>query len=375
MKILFCIRSLDLAGAEKQLVLLANGLAERGHTVSVAVGYSGGVLEASLKNVELVHLGKKGRWDISFLCRFLAHVRRFSPDVVHGYLGLGNMLAALSKPLTKNAAVVWGVRASNMDLAQYDSGARLSFHLERFLSRFADAIIANSVAGREHAVHVGYPAEVLHVVHNGIDTAVYRPEPEMGHALRRELGMGEREVLFGLVGRVDVMKGHDIFLKAASVVAERFPDARFLCVGRAEGPFADGVRAKAETLPGLAGKVHWLPARKDLLPVYGALDGLVSASRFGEGFSNVLGEAMACGVGCLATDVGDSREIVGETGLIVPPEDPEALARGMETFFTPEGVVERADRSRRRIESLFSIERLVSSTESILAALRGGNGQ
>lgn len=368
MRVLFCIRSLDPAGAEKQLVVLANGLARKGHEVAVAVCYSGGSLESSLKNVELIHLEKTGRWDILFLRRFLGCVRRFSPDVVHGYLGLGNMLAAVSKSWLRGKGVVWGVRASNMDFSRYDAGARLSSRIERFLARFADAVIANSRAGAEHAVRHGYPAEVVHVVPNGIDTGVYRPEPALGRALRQEIGVADSDVLFGLVARVDVMKGHDVFLRAAADVAIRHPEARFLCVGRSEGAFARKMRDMAASLPELAGRLHWLDAQSDLLPVYGAIDVLVSASRFGEGFSNVLGEAMACGVPCLTTNVGDAREIVGDTGIVVAPEDPDALGKGMGAFlamnrdFSPESI-------RNRITSFYGTERLITSTEAILAEL------
>lgn len=371
MKIVFCIRSLARAGAERQLVTLANGLALRGHDVCVVVLSSGGGLEGELENVKVVHFEKRGRWDFSFLPKLISYLRSSDPDVVHGYLGLGNILAVLCKPFLGNASIVWGVRASYVDLRRYDSGARLSFRAECFFSRFANAIIANSYAGKEYAISVGYPAELMHVVPNGIDAEAYAPAKALGASIRRSMQLDCEDVLFGLVGRVDVMKGHDVFLHAASKVASRLPHVHFVFVGKSDGKYGEDMKQLGESLPGLVGRVHWLPPREDLLPVYGAIDVLVSASRFGEGFSNVVGEAMACGVPCLVTDVGDCSYIVGDTGVVIPPEDPDTLTGGMETMLDR---VENTDwglQARARIEEKFNVENLVSLTESILESLRG----
>lgn len=365
MKIVFCIRSLEAAGAERQLVHLANGLARKGHAVSVGVLYPGGALEESLDDVELVAFHKKSRWDVSFLPAFIKYLRQERPDLIHGYLGLGNILSILGKPFVAGMKAVWGVRASNMDIGKYGAGAKVSYWLERNLSRFADAIIANSHAGMQHAIAHGYPQDCMYVVPNGIDVEQCQSASASDDDVRSKLGLGNENILFGMIGRVDIMKGHDLFLEAASRLAARYPQARFVCVGRDEGDYAQSMKALGERLPNLRGRIDWLQARNCLCSTYKAIDVLVSASRFGEGFSNVIGEAMANSVPCLVTDVGDSKQIIGQTGIVIRPDSVDDLHDGMERFIQHPDMQEGQE-ARQRIESEFSVSRLVSDSEALL---------
>ena len=124
------------------------------------------------------------------------------------------------------------------------------------------------------------------------------------------------------------MKDYPTFLEAAAIVAGRKQGMRFVSVGAGPPDYAARLREQARRL-GLEGKMIWAGPRGDLPSIYNALDLLVSSSAFGEGFSNVLGEAMACGIPCIATDVGDAREILGEAGIVVSRRNPEALADGI----------------------------------------------
>ena len=128
--ILFLVRSLDRGGAERQLIVLAKGLASRGHAVSVAVFYGGGVYENELAEagIRVINLGKTGRWNILlFLNRLMRLLRKERPTVLHSYLGVPNILAAALKPLLPGTRIVWGVRASNVDLSHYDWLLRLAY--------------------------------------------------------------------------------------------------------------------------------------------------------------------------------------------------------------------------------------------------------
>jgi glycosyltransferase involved in cell wall biosynthesis len=372
-KILLLIRALTAGGAERQVAVLAQGLRQRGHDAKVMVFYGGGALEGDLESagVPLIVIGKRGRWDVpGFLWRLLKALRRERPDVIYSWLPVANLLALAFKPLLPGAKLAWAVCASNMDLSRYDWLVRLTTRVEARCSRWVPCVISNSHSGRDYAIGDGFPASTLKVVPNGIDTARFRPDRAIGLPLRAEWGVAERQPLIGLVGRLDPMKGHPVFLRAAEKLSERLPEARFVCVGDGAADYRQSLRALADWL-GLGEKLIWTGTRVDMPEVYNALDIAVSSSSYGEGLPNMLGEAMACGVPCVVTEVGDSAWVVGDTGVVVPPDAPEALAEGIAALLG-RGQEEGAALSsavRQRIERNLGIETLVDGTLAELSAL------
>lgn len=373
MKLVFLIRSLGRGGAERQLSILARGLAGRGHDVTVAVFYAGGPLEAELADtrVRIADLGKRGSWD-NFLpfARFLALLRRERPDVVHGYMDVANVLCLGAKLASPDTAVVWGIRSSAMDRDEYGWFRRLAVRVETRLSRFPDLIISNSEAGRAHRVRLGFPPERTVVVPNGIEIDRFRPDPRAGEQTREAWNLSEEAFVVGHVGRMDPKKDHETLLRAMAELGEDFPDWNLVCVG-GDDPERRHDLASLETDLGVDDRIIWRGPEDDMPAVYNAFDALASSSAFGEGFPNVIGEAMACGVPCIVTDVGDSARIVGDTGVVVPPARSERLAEGVRTIrdrlaANPTGPCERA---RERIVTEFNSERLVDRTIDALKAL------
>ena len=356
-------------GAQRQLVILARGLRERGHDVAVAVFYPGGPLEDELHSagVEVRVLDKRGRWDVfGFSLRLVRFLRKRDPDILHGYLGVPNVLSVLLKPLLPRVKMVWGLRASDVDFDHYDWLSRLLSRAERRLSRFADIIIVNSYAGREYAVTRGFPKHKMVVISNGIDTERFYPDPEARRRVRAEWGVSGDEKLIGLVGRLDPMKDHPTFLRAAALLTQD-EDVRYVCVGDGKAGYRQELRTLARDLD-LDERLIWTGTRADMPSVYTALDIATSSSAYGEGFPNVVGEAMACGLPCVVTDVGDSARIVGETGVVVPPRNPAALAEGLRTALDRL----RGDNSypaRARVTRHFSVQSLILDTERALAGV------
>jgi glycosyltransferase involved in cell wall biosynthesis len=378
MKIAFLVRSLDYGGAERQLVTLATALRERGHVVAVMIFYPGGPLEAELHDagVRVRVLEKRGRWDVaSFLARLHRVIREERPDVLHGYLEVANIVATAMRPAFPGMRVVWGKRASQRDLSHYDWLSRFSSRLSRVLSQFPDLLILNSRAGFEHAVRQGYPRQRMVVIPNGIDTERFAPDPAARQRLRREWNVRDEDRLVGLVGRLDPVKGHRTFLAAAALLMKEWDDVRFVCVGDGDPRYANALREFAQTL-GLAGRVSWIGARRDVTAVYNALDVACSSSD-SEGFPNVICEAMACGLPCVATDVGDSAWIIDDSRFIAPPADPAKLAECVKSALT---TIARDDAGvrcalRNRIRSNFSVENLTNATEAAISALVQGGGR
>lgn len=365
MKILFLISSLEVGGAERQLAALAGGLRQRGHDVTVLTFYDRGPLSAEMtaQDVTVQSLHKTGRWDIvGFAWRLTKAVRDMRPDIVHSYLTVPNLVAACLRPFMPTQRLVWGIRYANLDLSAYDRLSRLTYRLQPYLARFVNLTIANSQAGSEMAVGEGYPRRRVTVVPNGIDTERFMPKSEAASALSSSGGP-----LIGVVARLDPMKDHENFLRAAALIRQERPDTHFVCIGG--GP--EKLRAKLQTLAtklGIADRVDWTGAVADMPAAYRTLDLCVLSSAYGEGFPNVIAEAMSCGIRCAVTDAGDAAAIVGKTGRVVPPRQPEALARAVLDLLDPEKTSEMPD-PRARIVTNFSMDQMIERTETVLRKL------
>ncbi|MBW4646791.1 MAG: glycosyltransferase [Goleter apudmare HA4340-LM2] len=368
-KIVFLIRDLGYGGAQRQLVTLVKDFDKQKFDVTVLHFYSGGPLEKDLKesNIPVICLEKQGRWDLlGFFWRLIRYLKQIKPDLVHTYMGESNIIGILLKPFFPSTSIIWGVRISQSPANAFDWLGNTLSKLESRLSHLVNLIIVNSHSGRRDYLSYGFPGEKMVVVSNGIDTERFQPDKAAGDKVRAEWGISENQILIGLVGRIYAQKDHPNFLRAASLLCKESPDVRFVCVGT--GPDQNYIQEMYQLTEelGISKRVIWAGVRADMRAVHNALDIAVSASAFGEGFGNTIGEAMACGIPCVVTDVGDSAWIVGDTGVVVPPHNSEALAAGIKQLIeinSDEKKVLR-EKARDKISEHFSVENLVSNTIS-----------
>lgn len=363
--VLFLARELAMGGAERQLVQLAVGLAERGHHVEVAVLRSGGALEDDLRQrgVRMHYLSAHGTGFPNRLRSLLSVVRHQGVDVLHSYLPGQNILAALVRPMAPSICIVWGVRSSRFAVAaHYNARGRLSYRVEPLLSRLTDLVITNSRAAREGANATRYPPRKTVTIPNGIDAEHFRPDPPAGEATRASLGVPADGSLILTVGRLHPVKGPDVLVEAVGMLGPCHPNWRYLVVGRGREEYRRFLMRRADDL-GVAGTFIWREHEADLRPFYAAADVLCLPSR-AEGFPNVVGEAMATGTPCVATDVGAVSEIVGGAGVVVPADDASALAAGIEAGLALPP--ETGEQARARIEDLYSVAAMVERTEEAL---------
>lgn len=362
-------RKLDRGGAERQLVALAVGLKSKGWNIHVVLFYEGGAFDGELitAGIPVHYLGKKNRWDIlGFLVKFCRTVSRLEPTVVYSFLDLPNILTVLFYRLIGQPRLIWSIRAAGMEMQHYDWLARFIPWVEARLNKWAFRVIANSHAGAAWARARGFSAARIVVVENGIDTRRFCPDSAARDRVRCDWQVDDDEILIGLPGRLDTMKDHPNFLRACASLAATRQRLRFVCIGSGPAGYRDELAALAENL-GIGARLIWAGPRQDMPAVYSALDLVCSSSSFGEGFSNVVGEAMACGVPCVVTDVGDSARIVGDCGEVVPARDPSQLSLAMEKML--DRLVCEPDlrqRARARIENLFSVDNMVERTKRIL---------
>lgn len=367
MRVLFVIRSLNTGGgAERQLGHLARGLTARGHGVAIAVMYPGGTLEQELEErhgIPILRLAKRSRWDtVTFAYRSISLARAFNPDIVHGYMSGANELAlflgaALRRP------TVWGIRVSDQDFGDYTRFRELVFQLGIPLSRFPALIIANSNKGREFHLAKGFPAARFEVVPNGIDLARFTRNALRGAEWRVQHQVEASTQLIVLPARFEPMKDHRTFIEAARLTAAAREDVRFLALGRG----SETQRGALDVLVrecGVADRVSFQPDESRVEDLYNAADIVTLTSAFGEGFPNVLGEAMSCARMCVSTDAGDAKVVIGDAGRIVPVRSPDALSKAWLELLalTPAHRADLERRARSRIEENFGTELLIDVT-------------
>lgn len=374
-RVLFLSRSLERGGAERQLAALASGLDSRQFEVRILTFYPGGPIwdELQPSPIPPESLNKRGRWEVAgFTRRLIAYLHDWPPDIVHCYLVEPSVFGLIAARIAGRGRVVWGIRASNMDHRHYDRVSAATFRTAAALSRWTDAIIANSHAGRAFHLSQGYRSPRFEVIENGIDVDVFRPDADARCSLRRQWEIGDDETLIGVAARLDPMKGHEVLLRSLPLLTARVPGARVVFVGGGEESFVARLHSIADQLR-LTERLIWAGELAGMASIYPAFDVLCSPSVFGEGFSNSIGEAMACAVPCVVTDVGDSAAIVGDAGMAVPPADECALASALATFalMTGEDRAATGRRARHSIERRFPLSMMIDRTAVLYHELVG----
>jgi glycosyltransferase involved in cell wall biosynthesis len=368
--LLHIITDLDVGGTELSLArLLANMNARRFRHRVVSLLPAGPVATMLTDaGIEASSLGMPpGRITIGALARLRRIVRETAPDVVNSWLYHADLLSTLALVPGSRIPLVWNLRASHMDMRRYSWVSRATRHLCAWLSGRPDLIVANSTTGRDYHIEFGYRARAWEVIFNGIETDRFRPDEEARRAVRAELSIPADAPVIGVLARHDAMKGHPVFLDAALRIGEADPSVHFLLAGTGVEPGAPFFGGWLAAHPEMASRVHLIGRRSDTERLMAALDVYCSPS-LGEGFPNAPAEAMSSGVPVVASDAGDSRLIVGETGIVAPVGDAAALAEGcLALVREPEDARRaRSEQARARVVERFGLSRAITEYERMI---------
>lgn len=356
-RVLHVITSLGAGGAEAMLSKVAlevEGKGAESRVLSLGdLGQWGPRLRAGGLPVAALGLGSAGprRW-VSALDELELH--QWRPEIVqgwmyHGNLGASALAAFLGRPC------LWNIRATWDPSGFGKVGTRLVMEANRLLSRQPDLILCNSLEAIRGHRRAGFGGR-WRLIPNGFDTARFRPDAGARAAFRASLGLDARHRVIGMAARFHPMKDHGNLLAAWGRIAPRFPEAHLVLAGTGVLAGEPWFRAALAGLPG-AERVHLLGECADMAAFQASLDLAVLSSAYGEAFPNTLGEAMACEVPCVATDVGDSRDVLGATGRIVPPRDAEALAGALADLLDlpPEALRRLAEAARERVQGVYGL--------------------
>ncbi len=370
-RIFHLITSLNTGGAERMLAKLVAGMDhDRFENRVVSMLPPGPVAREiqdvgiSVDSLDLM----RGVPHPGAVLRLVRMLRSFRPDVVQTWLYHADFLGLLASFFAGRPPVVWNIRNADLDLASSNRMTATVLRINAALSKIPAAVVTNSRQAVAFHMQAGYAPKQWEILPNGFDIRLYRPDPAARLELRRELDLPANALLVGHCARFAPVKDHDMFLQAVRLVAQHAPCVHFALCG--DGVSADSpdtpLFAQAAADPVLAGRLHLLGRRTRIHQFMAGLDLFCLSSR-SEGFPNVLGEAMACGVPCVATDVGDCRDVVGDTGRIVPTGDPRSYADAICNFFSlpPEQRQQLGHAARQRIQFKYSLASVVSNYQKL----------
>jgi glycosyltransferase involved in cell wall biosynthesis len=374
LRVMHVITGLSVGGAETMLRKVLQGMDRSRFENSVAaltdIGPVGKQIEEEGTPVTALGM-RRGVPDPVGVLRLAGSIRKTGPHVVQTWLYHADLVGTVAARLAGNPPVIWNIRCSFMGDDYYRGLSGLVIRALAILSRRPAAVIHNSQAGRDLHDRLGYRPKRWELIPNGFDTSRFVPNSAARNRIRSELGIAPDTPLIGMVARLDAVKGHRLFLQSAQALLKLRPATKFILVG--DGCTADNSRLGALVPADVAAHVFLLGERTDVPDINAAFD-LATCASSGEGFPNVIGEAMSCGVPCVVTDVGECREIVGETGIVVRPDEPRAMAEAWNSLLnlpSPARVALSAA-ARARIVERYDLPSIVTRYEDLYAGIAAG---
>jgi len=375
LKICHIIVGLGVGGAENMLLRLAFDLKANVDCDQLIVSLTGaGSMSERFQSegIEVQTLGMKSVFGvISVTIRLARILRAYRPDVVQTWMYHADLLGGLAARLAGNRRVIWGIRTTEIATGGSRSTAAVMKACARLSWWVPDSIVCAAEASRRTHVAVGYDAARMVVIPNGFDLASLVATADQRNALREQCGLVASDVVIGTLGRFNPDKDQESFVHAAGMLAQQNAQVRFLLVGR--GLDTGNVElASWISQTGHANRFVLLGERDDVPVCLAAMDIFCLSSRT-EGFPNVVGEAMAMGLPCVVTDVGDAAMLVSDTGVVVPKENALALAEGVAQVLemTTYARLQLGQRAKARIRADFTIERAREKFEALYEQVIG----
>jgi glycosyltransferase involved in cell wall biosynthesis len=371
-KILYVIGTLEVGGAETHLVRIALGLKARGWQPEFFVLQPGGPLTAPLREAGIPIHGVDCKW-----CRKLPKgktlsqlfltmgaliltMQRLRPVTCHFFLPMAYLFGGLASVFTFTRPRIMSRRSLN----DYQRGHPIYAAIERWLHPKMDLVCGNSLAVVNQLGAEGVPPERERLIYNGIELST-EVMPDHREETRAALGVPAGSLVLAIVANLIPYKGHTDLIDALALVANKMPSGwTLLCMGRDDGIGKD-LRERAAKA-GIGENIRWLGSRRDVPQILAASDiGLLTSHQ--EGFSNAVLESMAAGLPMVVTDVGGNAEAVvdGDTGRVVPPHDPQALAEAIWRVATDPERRLMGERGRDRVQRFFSLNACVDAYEAL----------
>lgn len=360
-KIVFVITALGVGGAEMMLYKFLGRIDREKYSPTVISMIDGGVFVERISELGIpIHfLGmQQGIPSPIALYKLIKLLNEIQPDAIQGWMYHANLAAQIGNFFAKQKVpVLWSIHHSVDSLKAEKLSLAAIIKLTALFSQKVDQVVFSAKKGQAQHIGIGYCPDNAIAISDNFDISKYKPASSPQIDLRQSLNLAEDSILIGSIARYHPMKDHANMINAIAKLTKDCPQAHLILVGPTVDNDNPILTEQIQRL-GIGDHVHLLGERQDVPVLMTSFDIFTSGSAYGESFPNVLGEAMSCQIPCVATDIGDSETIVGDTGVVVKPKDPEALAEGWRKLILV-GQEERKNlgiKARERIETQFNLD-------------------
>ncbi len=360
-KVLHVIASLGNGGAERQLIEILKH--NRNHGVLLLSAAD--VYKETLDKLKIQYweMGVKNKLLIFFKIFFFRKViRNYKPDIVQSWMYNACLFSVFCKLINLyDRPLIWNIRCSNMVTEHYSFSLKFIIYGCVFLSKNVDKIIYNSYAGKDYHKKIGFNQNSEKVIYNGIDSKKFNSIVRLRKELRKKYNIAKDDLVFICVARVDPMKNYNNLLKAYKGLKNASNnEIKLVLVGKG----TDKLDLPCNCIA--------LGMKKNIEEYYNIADIIIVPSAFGEGFSNVLVEGMLTNLLPVATDVGDSKKIIGSTGFIMRGHNEEDLKKELTKIIKIKNTLIKSmgRKSRNRAHKLFSVEKMICSYDNIFLKVK-----
>ncbi len=360
-EVVFVITGLNTGGAEMMLYKFLSRINRDKFSPTVIAMLEGGIFVERIQalNIPVYSLGmQEGIPNPKAILKLRQLLKQIQPDIIQGWMYHANLIALLTNILSqRKVPVFWSIHHSVESLKAEKTTLAVTIKLTALLSQQVEQVVFSAEKGKNQHLRLGYCSDNAIAISDNFDISKYKPTSEPQFDLREFLNLPESSILVGSIARYHPMKDHANLIQAAALIVNENPEIHFILVGPNVDEKNPVLTEQIEQL-GITQRVHLLGERQDIPVLMTSLDIFTTSSAYGESFPNVLGEAMSCQIPCVSTNVGDSETIVGDTGVVVPPRDSQALAEAWRQLILlgKDGRKELGQKARKRIETYFDLD-------------------
>ena len=376
MRILHIITSLGDGGAEKTLYKICKYNTSNEHVVICLAGP--GKYFPLLKKLGVDTYCLSINIFTIFIKFFslLKILKSYKPDIVQTWLIHADFIGGVAAKLCGVKNIIWNIRYTDLKFGKSKLTSIIIVKILSYISFLIPiSIILNSKKAKKIYANKGFDKRKFVFISNGYDLSILKPDRLQREIFRKKLKIKKNVILIGNIARYDPKKDHANLIRAISLLKLKNHNFLFILVGRKVSKHNKELNSLIKKFQ-LSDKVKLIGQSKNIVQILNGIDIYVQSSSFGEGFPNVIAEAMSCGIPCVVTDVGDSSYIVGKTGYSIPPCDPKILAKTIEKAINQIGTKQwnkKKYESRLRIKNNFNIKKMINNYNNLWAKFERKN--